>query len=71
MGAGYGAALSALAGGVYSKPAQQIIQKALLGDRNPAVQKIGQYLINRAKLAGLVSSAAGRDYVYQPELPSN
>lgn len=69
MGAGYGAALGTLAGGVYSKPAQQVIQKALLGDRNPAVERLGQYLINRAKIAGLIASAMGRDYVYQPELP--
>jgi hypothetical protein len=69
MGAGYGAALGTLAGGVYSKPAQQIIQKTLLGDRNPAIQRIGNYLINQAKMAGIISSALGRDYVYQPELP--
>jgi hypothetical protein len=71
MGAGYGLALGGLAGGVYSKPAQQIIQKTLLGDRNPAIVRMGNYLINKAKIAGLVASALGRDYVYQPELPSN
>jgi hypothetical protein len=69
LGAGYGAALGALATGVYSKPAQKIIQKALLGDRNRTVQRLGDYLITNAKLAGLLGSAAGRDYVYQPELP--
>jgi hypothetical protein len=69
LGAGYGAALGALATGVYSKPAQKIIQKVLLGDRSRNVQRLGDYLITNAKLAGLLGSSAGRDYVYQPELP--
>jgi hypothetical protein len=67
VGAGYGAALGALAGGVYSKPAQQAIQKALLGDRNRVIEKLGNYLIVKNKLAGLAAASAGRDYVYQPE----
>jgi hypothetical protein len=71
LGAGYGLALGTAAALPYSKAGQQIIQKMLLGDRNPAIVKMGNYLINKAKIAGLVNSAIGRDYVYQPELPSN
>jgi hypothetical protein len=54
---------------LYSKPGQKILQKALLGDRPDRIVKIGDYLINRARMAGMFGSGAARDYFYQPELP--
>ncbi len=61
------AALSAL----YSKPGQRALQSALLGKRPELLKKVGKELINRRKLGGIISSALGRDLVFQPELLGN
>ena len=71
-GVGTGLALLALAGGAgpYSRTGQKIIQKALLGQRPKAMQRIGDYLINtNPKYAGMFASGLGRDFFFQPELP--
>ena len=55
--------------GLYSKSGQKAIQRALLGDRSDRTIKIGTFLINRARLAGLLGSGLAREDVYQPGLP--
>lgn len=67
-GAAMGMGLLALSG-AYGKNGQKIIQKALLGDRSDRIVKIGDFLINHARLGGMFGAGAARDYVYQPELP--
>jgi len=64
LGAKYGALLGLAAMGPYSKAGQAVLQKALLGDRPDKVVKIGQYLVNKPKLAGMFGSGLARDYLY-------
>jgi hypothetical protein len=53
---------------LYSKPGQKIIQKALLEGRSDRIIRIGNYLINKDYLAGLLGSGEARQQVYQPPL---
>jgi hypothetical protein len=69
MGLAGGIALGTLLSAPYSHTGQKVIQRALLSQRPRVIQKIGEYLINAdPKLAGMLASAIGRDYAYQPEL---
>jgi hypothetical protein len=69
IGIGGALALGTLLSAPYSKTGQKAIQKALLAERPRAIQKIGEYLINtNPKYAGMLASAMGRDYFFQPEL---
>lgn len=52
-----GATIAALLSAPYSRASRDVIAKALLADRNPAVQQIGQELIDRSRIAGLLASA--------------
>lgn len=64
-----GLGIAALMAAPYSKGGQRAIQNALLGKRSPMVERIGEYLISRPRLAGMFGGAIGRDYFMQPELP--
>jgi hypothetical protein len=69
IGLGGGLTLAALLSAPYTKGGQKVIQRALLGKRNRQITKLGDLLINNPRLSGLLGSALGRDFVYQPELP--
>lgn len=64
-GASKGAAIAAALSLPYSKAGQKIIQKTLLGDRPNRIVKIGDYLINQARMGGMFGSAMGRQYLPQ------
>lgn len=68
LGLGYGAALGAAAMGPYSKVGQGIIQKALLADRPEAIQKLGDYLINNRRMAGMFGGGMARNWMFDPNL---
>ena len=60
---GYLGALT-LAGLMYSKPGQKILQKALIGERSKGVVKLGDYLINNTATASKIGSGLARGYNY-------
>lgn len=69
IGLGGGIALGTLLSAPYSHTGQKVIQRALLGQRPDAIQKIGEMLLKRnPKYAGMFGSSLGRDYFFQPEL---
>jgi hypothetical protein len=69
IGTGLGLLTLGLGAGPYSRTGQKFLQKALLSERPAAVQKIGQFLRNNPKAAGMFGSTLLRDYFLQPELP--
>jgi hypothetical protein len=64
-----GLAIPLAVASLYSKGGQGVAQKLLLGDRPDRMVKIGNFLINRSHLAGILGSSAARQGVYQPGLP--
>jgi hypothetical protein len=69
IGLGGGLALGTLLSAPYSHAGQKVIQRALLGQRPDAIQKLGEMLLKRnPKYAGMFGSSMGRDYFFQPEL---
>jgi hypothetical protein len=69
IGTGLGLLTLAAGAGPYSRAGQKLLQRALLGERPDRIVKLGNYLINQAKLGGMFGGGAARDYFYQPELP--
>jgi hypothetical protein len=64
-----GLTLGALLSAPYSKTGQRVIQNALLAQRPRAITRLGDFLVNNTRLAGLAGQAGLRDYFQQPELP--
>jgi hypothetical protein len=60
---GYLGALT-LAGLLYSKTGQKMLQKALVGQRPDRIAKLGDFLINKSATGGKVGSAMARQYLY-------
>lgn len=57
-GAATGAILTALLAGPYaSRTGRDVIARSLMAERNPAIQKIGQELIERDRIAGLLATS--------------
>lgn len=52
-----GAAVAALLSAPYARGSRDAILRALLAERNPAVQRIGQELIENDRIAGLLATA--------------
>lgn len=56
-GAGLGTVAALLAAAPYSAGARNAVSRALLSDRNPAVRQIGEEIIERNRIAGLLATA--------------
>lgn len=61
-GIGYGLTAAALAAAPYSKPAQALLQKALLSERPDLVVNFGNLIGKRARLGGMFASPLAIDY---------
>jgi hypothetical protein len=69
IGLGGGLTLAALLSAPYSRTGQRAIQRALLGRRPQGITTLGDLLIRRPRLGGILGSSIGRDLVLQDELP--
>lgn len=56
-GAGLGTVAALLAAAPYSAGARNAVSRALLSDRNPTVRRIGEEIIERNRIAGLLATA--------------
>lgn len=56
-GVGTGVTAALLASAPYSRAARDSVAKLLLSDRSPAVRRIGEEIIERARIAGLLATA--------------
>lgn len=56
-GAGLGSVAALLAAAPYSAGARTAVTRALLSDRNPTVRRIGEEIIERNRIAGLLATA--------------